>query len=310
VPKSFYFTPSYFCTSDCLMCGVAKYKRDQRWGYGVAEARAEVDAMALDPGDVLEISGGEPTAYKHLADIATYAKQEYGARVLVLSHGRHLKIRRLAERLAHSGIERFVVPVFSHVAETHDALTQVRGSLAETFTGLDNLADLGVATTIKLIPMATNYRDLLPTFQYCQNRYPGMKYVISGYQMMGEAFTNRDLVSPRHRDVGREIEKTLDAAQALGADASFAFVPMCVVDPVFWKEYRSGYANETVVSPDKDHVDSSTEANYVEKPDVCADCAVRSRCQWAWYAYSKIYGTDELTPFAARQAHRDVVAAP
>jgi MoaA/NifB/PqqE/SkfB family radical SAM enzyme len=297
--RLFYFTPSYYCTSNCLMCGVAKNKRDERWGYTIEEAFAEVDKMQLRPGDVLEISGGEPTAYKHLDEVCRYASERWRARVLVLSHGRHLKQRRLAERLAHAGIERFLIPIFSHDDERHDYLTQVPGSLQETLAGLDNLTELGVPFSIKFIPMLTNYRDALDTFELCHSRYPGAKFVISGYQMMGEAYSNRDLTSPRHSEVAVEIEKVLELAEQCQADVNLAFVPMCSIDPSFWHRYRSGYGGETVVSPDRKIVKIAPSANYEDKPACCSRCAVRERCQWAWYAYTKVFGSSELKPLAA-----------
>ena len=105
------------------MCGVAKEKRVQRQGYTFEQAQTEIDRMGLAAGDILEISGGEPTAYNHLDSICTYAHERWGARVLVLSHGRHLKSKRLAERLTSCHIERFVIPVFSFEENRHDYLT-------------------------------------------------------------------------------------------------------------------------------------------------------------------------------------------
>lgn len=296
MPNLFYFTPSYYCTSDCLMCGVDKKKRDERWGYSVEEALGEIDKMGLNPGDILEISGGEPTAYKHLDTVSKYARERWGARVLVLSHGRHLKSKLLTERFASANIERFVVPIFSHVDATHDHLTQVAGSLQETLQGLDNLREFKIPFSIKFIPMLSNYRDIVPTFELCHARYPDAKFVVSGYQMMGEAFTNRDLTSPKHSDVGPEVEKMLELAEQYGADVALAFLPMCLIDPSFWHYYRSGYSGETVVAPDQKIVNISTDRNYEDKPADCGQCAVRNRCQWAWYAYTQVFGTAELTP--------------
>jgi len=295
-PRTFYFTPSYFCTSDCLMCGVAKEKRDQQWGFSEAEARRKIDEMDLQPGDVLEISGGEPTAYKGLAAVAAYASDRYHARILVLSHGRHLKVRKLAESLASCGITRFLIPLFSHVPERHDYLTQVEGSFDETVNGLANLAELGVPTTIKFIPMKTNYRDALETYHLCRSRFPMMKFVMSGYQMMGEAFTNTDLVSPRHSAVAGEVEKVLAAAERHGGDVAVSFLPLCTLDPVYWDRYRSGFRQESVVTPDRLSVLSANDRNYSHKPKQCQPCLVKDKCQWAWFAYCQAFGTSELQP--------------
>jgi hypothetical protein len=296
VTRVFYFTPSYYCSSDCLMCGVAKQKRDERWGYTFEEACREIEKMNLRPNDILEISGGEPTAYKPLGDICKFAIQSFGARVLVLSHGRHLKSKRLATHLVNSGITRFVIPLFSTEPATHDFLTQVAGSWDETVLGLKNLDQLGMAVTVKFIPMKPNYHHMVDVYRFCRDNFPRNKLVISGYQMMGEAFSNDALVSPRHSEVAPHIETTLALAAESATDVNVAFVPLCGLDPIFWKQYRFGFSQEEVYTPDRSNVLDANQRNYVDLPAPCARCAVQTRCQWAWFAYVQRFGTDELKP--------------
>ena len=76
-PRQFYFTPGYACNSDCIMCGVAKWKRDSKQQFTLDEAKALIDAMALLSDDVLEFSGGEPTIYKGFCELVRYAKETY-----------------------------------------------------------------------------------------------------------------------------------------------------------------------------------------------------------------------------------------
>lgn len=295
-PRQIYFTPGYACNSDCIMCGVAKWKRDTRAGFSLAEAKRLIDAMALGPEDAVEFSGGEPTIYRGFAELVEYTKREYGARVVVLSHGRSLKSRKFVKTIADRGIDRFVIPLFSDDPATHDYITQVPGSFEETVEGFRNLEEFGIPFSFKFIAMEPNYRDALATYRFKTEHFPKARFIISGYQLMGEAITNQTEVSVRHSLVGPEIEKVLDASEARGEVVPVFMFPMCHLDPSFWTSYGVGVWHEEVVAPDATSINLSTELNYEEKHSVCQTCVMSQKCVWAWKMYVQKFGADELRP--------------
>src|SRR6185295_3138888 len=122
-PRQFYFTPTYSCNSDCLMCGVAKEKRDRGDSFELDHAKKLVDRMELGASDILEFSGGEPTIYRGFRDLIRYAKERYNPRIFVLSHGRTLANAPFVASLKGIGIERFTIPIFSFSESTHDYIT-------------------------------------------------------------------------------------------------------------------------------------------------------------------------------------------
>jgi len=295
--RQLYFTPTYACNSDCIMCGVAKWKRDSRQSFSLAKCRQLIDDMKLEPGDVLEFSGGEPTIYKGFGEIAEYAKSTYDANVVVLSHGRSLKSEKFVRSLVGRGIDRFIIPLFSDDPELHDYITQAPGSFEQTCAGFENLEAYGFDYTIKFIAMRPNHTHALRTYRLKQKRFAKARFIISGYQLMGEAITNAEDVSVAHSKVKPSIAAVLAEATAAGETVPVFMFPMCLVDPLYWQSYGIGVWREEVVAPDQLKISESTALNYEEKPPKCADCALQYRCTWAWRKYVERFGDDELQPY-------------
>ncbi len=295
--RQLYFTPSYACNSDCIMCGVAKWKRNSRQSFSMERCRKLIDDMNLRPEDVLEFSGGEPTIYKGFGDLAAYAKERYEARIVVLSHGRSLRSEKFVRSLVGKGIDRFIIPLFSDDPALHDYITQVPGSYEQTCAGFENFARYGFDYTIKFIAMRPNHAHALRTYRLKRARFPEARFIISGYQLMGEAITNAEDVSVPHSDARPSIDAVLTEARSHGETVPVFMFPMCLVDPLHWASYGVGVWREEVVAPDQTKISESTALNYEEKPQKCANCCLRYRCTWAWRKYVERFGDEELRPY-------------
>lgn len=279
------------------MCGVAKWKRDAREGFSLDECKSMLNSMRLRPGDAVEFSGGEPTIYKNFSELVRYTKETFGARVVVLSHGRTLKSKRFVESIVNSGIDRFVIPLFSDDPEIHDKITQVPGSFRETTQGFRNLADCGIDFSVKFIAMKPNYKHALGTYRYKLEHHPKARFIVSGYQLMGEAIANSTVVGLRHSLVGPEIHKVLELAEQQGEIVPVFMFPMCHLDPSFWHHYGVGVWHEEVLAPDSRKINLSTELNYEDKHPTCKTCIVQEKCVWAWRRYVQEFGAEDLIPF-------------
>ncbi|WP_135074834.1 radical SAM protein [Terasakiella sp. SH-1] len=298
-PRQVYFTPSYYCNSDCIMCGVAKWKREQKQGFPIEKAKLLIDNMKLCEEDAVELSGGEPTVYKGFKELVEYIKHNYGSRVVVLSHGRSLKNKKFVESIANCGIDRFVIPLFSHLSDVHDQITQVKGSFEETVSGFRALEEFNIPFSLKFITMKPNFQHALKTYEFKNQNFPNARFIISGYQLMGEAITNDNEVSIMHSQAGPEIEKVLEQAENNGEVVPVFMFPMCHIDPSFWKFYGVGVWHEEVVAPDAENINLSSELNYEEKHPKCTDCLVSQKCVWAWKKYTQRFGSNELKPYAS-----------
>lgn len=295
-PRQFYFTPGYACNSDCVMCGVAKWKRDEKAKFSLEYSYSLIDRMQLTPIDILEFSGGEPTIYKGFLDLVRYAKKRYNPRIMVLSHGRSMAKQSFVEKLKDLDVERYVVPLFSNIPDVHDQITGAPGSFEETIRGFDNLYAAGIPFTIKFIAMRPNHMHALDVYHLKSQRWSGASFIVSGYQLMGEAITNEGRVAARHSEIAPSIELVLEAAERQCELVPVFMFPLCLIDAAYWGSYGVGVWREEVVAPDQHQIEQSSELNYESKPDRCAPCAMKNRCTWAWKKYVERYGTEELNP--------------
>ena len=163
-------------------------------------------------------------------------------------------------------------------------------------TGFHNLETTGVPYSVKFIAMKPNYMDALATYRLIRNSFPSARFIVSGYQLMGEAVTNTADVAERHSRVGAHIEEVLDEARDDGNFIPVFMFPMCQVDPMYWDVFGVGVWREEVIAPDSTEISHSTELNYEQKPEPCTECKLQFRCTWAWRNYVAEFGTDELSP--------------
>jgi len=292
----FYFTPSYKCDNDCIMCGVQKRKRLTAAHFSFDECKSLIDKMCLTSNDILEFSGGEPTIYKDFVELIKYAKGQYNPVIIVLSNGKRLGNRSFFSSVHDIGIDRFIIPVFSTMPHLHDSTTQLIGSFDQTRQGLLNLEHSDIPYSIKFIAMKHNYKDMLNVYKMKLEIYPSANYIISGFQLMGEAVANKEIVAVRHSMVAPYIEETIDLALDKDDFVPIFMFPMCLLDPWYWQYYGVGVFQEEVVAPDQTDVQLNSKLNYEEKPEKCNKCILSKRCTWAWKNYLAEFGDDEINP--------------
>jgi len=296
-PRQFFFTPTYICDEECLMCGVPLATRIDGATFSRPVWQAEIDRMRLRSEDILTLSGGEPLVAPDLRELIQYAVQNYGCRVSILSNGRRLRNPAFADSLVGIGITKFVIPIFSHRPEVHEAITQRPRSFEHTWAGLRNLHARGLKFHVKFIATKLNHVDARETYVRCKQEFPDCRFVFSGLTIFGEAVTNASAVSVRYADVAPSLDLLLAEAESRGDLVPVFIYPLCHVDPVFWHHYNVAKFEEVVVAPDRR--DSSDGRTLAEgpKPSACGPCLIRTRCVFAWKpAYHDLYGDSEFKP--------------
>lgn len=294
--KRVYFSPGYPCNNDCVMCGVPRKKRfGHPLVFSTKEAFSFIDKLDLKRGDQILFSGGEPTIRPDFLELCRYALR-YPSELIVLSNGRRFADREFAEEFSKIGKARVVVPVFSDKPKIHDQITRRKGSFLGTIAGLNNLQNFGVPLSIKFIALKLNFKDAPSVMRLVLDLFPKQWTMFCGIQVEGEVFVNSDRVAEKHSVTCKEIEKAIDLAEENNYFASIHMVPMCCLDPAYWRNYSIGTYHEDVVAPDSTEINSNSQMNFEEKPKACKKCLLRERCVWAWRGYSRVFGLNELGP--------------
>ena len=135
--------PTLACTGNCKTCSYRKelHKELRRDNILSFEDWKRIFAEANDLGvKTLDISGGEPTLYKHLPDLIKIGRQ-YGWKVNVNSNG-SLITEEYAEKLLQAGLNCIHISLYSPIPEVHDNMRGREGMWLKATTAIKTFSRL------------------------------------------------------------------------------------------------------------------------------------------------------------------------
>ena len=154
VPLSVHFDLTYRCNERCEHCYL---DHDDHGEMTTAEIREVLRQLADARVFFLTLSGGEALVRRDCFEIIGYARSLHFN--VKLKTNAILIGEKEARRLLALGVEQVQVSVYSHRAEVHDAITQVRGSLERTLGAIRLLRSQGMRVTMANVLMRSNRED-------------------------------------------------------------------------------------------------------------------------------------------------------
>lgn len=139
----------------------------------------------------VQLIGGEPLLFRDFEKLVMVAC-EHGYSVEVFTNATLLSEER-ARLFAGHGIQ-VRVSLYGGTAEVHDAITQVRGSFQRTCDALELLRDYDIGTTVAVIVMKQNQRDL--------------QSIAECIRSLGHEYEGYDVVRPSGRGNDAELVPT------------------------------------------------------------------------------------------------------
>src|SRR5438132_12514513 len=131
MPTAYYLNINYVCNERCVFCASDLTNRVRLDGRGawvtVDEVRNWLGDELPGPSDRVMLAGGEPTLHRELLPIV----RVLGANcpdVVIFSNGLRFADPAFARGAVEAGITRFEIALFGASAESHEAVTRVRGS--------------------------------------------------------------------------------------------------------------------------------------------------------------------------------------
>jgi len=107
----------------------------------------------------LSLTGGEVLSHPDLFHFLDRAR-ELNLAIQLLTNGTLLRPGMAAQLARYPNLMGVSVSVYGATADTHDAITQVRGSFARTWAGVERLRNAGVAVRMKFIVMRQNAHEV------------------------------------------------------------------------------------------------------------------------------------------------------
>lgn len=280
-------SPTLVCNSDCWMCGGI---RDVRAKPAPIEAVKKAIDSFLERGiTTLQISGGEPFAYKQLVDVVGYAKQSGIGKVVIFTNGSLITESRLSGVLS-AGVDAFLVSL--HAADPYigDIVSNRRYSYRKTIFGLNCLREAkkvhSISVTISCVLSKYTERDVH------RIAYQAAMFNVDNFQITYPNDTKEEISRihvPSLTALRNSVPKAIEILTDYGIRPAIQGLPPCVY--VGYEQYYTG-AYPFYFKEDMVYFDSSCEGVFEErryksiseelmffKPEKCLDCFYTERCK-------------------------------
>ena len=153
------------CPMNCVHCS-SGCRSNLEKEIGLDEIRKVIAEIAELGGEVIEISGGEPTIHSGLVEIIRCAK-DFGLETRLYTSGFHF-FQPIINQLISSELDKVIFNLQGACRKTHEGITQTKGSFGDVVGSVRTVArDLWVG--IHFVPMKPNFRELKQVIQICSD---------------------------------------------------------------------------------------------------------------------------------------------
>lgn len=245
--------------------------------------------------DEVVFSGGESTLRKDIIELLTHAKK-LGFVIQLQTNGRMFKYKGFCRDIMHAGCYVFAVSIHGHNARLHDKLTGVKGSLAQSSSGIRNLLSLGAVVVTNTVINKLNYKFLPKIADFVINLGIS-QYQLSFPHILGSALINISSIVPRKKDVMPYVIKAIEVGLKRGKQPKVEAIPFC-----FLKNFSFCLTDNQI--PETKAFDAQVTEDFnlwrkqegKSKGPRCKECRCFESCEGPWREYPQFFGWDEFVP--------------
>jgi AdoMet-dependent heme synthase len=154
IPLSVQLDLTYRCNERCIHCYL---DHDDHGEMTTAEIKDLLDQMADAGVFYLTVSGGEILMRRDFFEILEYARKRTFC-IKLKTNGILIREKE-AERIKALGVESVQISIYSHVAEVHDSITKMPGSLKQSIEAIRRLRAHGIHVVMANVLMVQNMTD-------------------------------------------------------------------------------------------------------------------------------------------------------
>lgn len=144
------------CNNHCVMCSVHS-GADRKEEVTFEEAVEQIKRNAIDHNHI-EFTGGEPTVRDGLADLIKIAKECGYKQIGISTNGRLLADKEYCDGLVNAGMNYATIAIHGHDPETHEKMTDAKGSFEELVQGIKNLSASGATVSAASVMNRFNHK--------------------------------------------------------------------------------------------------------------------------------------------------------
>ncbi len=279
------------CNNNCIFCCEGDREgRAARQVFVTDENVRSILAANIGLGKVV-FTSGEPTLNPKLPEYITLARQIGYHSVSIVTNGRMLFYRDLAERITGAGVTEIVISLHSLRPELHDRLTRSPGGFIQAFAGFSNLCALRSKYHFELHVSRVVCRpniDGLATDCHQLSAFPINTIILNPLMPIGRADNSRLLVP--YTEIVSAIKPI--PAEVL-SKISLNDTPLCTAMPIL---SNIGTMEIYSIKDDRSANYSQPVLEGREKRDQCSRCRFDPVCTGVWSRYIEFFGWDEFNP--------------
>lgn len=253
------------CNSNCIMCPTPEIIRKTHQQNSTDEI---INIVRYFPSDAchITITGGEPfLVKKDMFRILSFLKSHLNnTEYLLLTNGRAFCSKEYTDLYAFSKPDKIKlgIPIHGYDEQTHDYITQAKGSFVQTIAGLKNLISIHAVIEIRIVVSKLNFSFIDRIAELIVNKLKGISCVkIMAMEMTGNAAKNRELVWIDYPDAFSACKEAIETLVSNGIDVGLYNFPLCSVDKRFW-----------------DICEKSISEHKIRYAPPCTECKVKDAC--------------------------------
>lgn len=221
-------TIDFHCNSACRFCIVQEgMNRFEGVPFERFIAMVEENKRSRKYQRVI-FTGGEVTLDKRLLTYIRTAKESGSFQYIRLqTNARRLAHMDIAKPLVEAGLNEFFVSIHGHDAESHDDITQRKGSFDELLQGFSNIQTLGARLITNTVINRRNIASL-PHIVPIAARYNTTRMEFWNYLPMEDHQDDRNLIAPI-QDIIPPLKQALAQCQERDIAIAVKYIPMCLL---------------------------------------------------------------------------------
>ena len=154
IPLSVQLDLTYRCNERCVHCYL---DHDDHGEMTTAEIKDLLDQMADAGVFYLTVSGGEILMRRDFFEILEYARKRTFC-IKLKSNGILIR-KKEADRIKALGVDSVQISIYSHIADVHDGITKLPGSLGDSIEAIRRLRAHGIHVIMANVLMVQNATD-------------------------------------------------------------------------------------------------------------------------------------------------------
>lgn len=272
------------CNQSCLFCGADP---DNRPDYTLNMENLKAKILEAGKGEIVEISGGEPTLSPMLPELLLFARSK-GVEISLQTNGMRFSDPSFTGAMKRSGLRRAFVSLHAPVAGLSDAITRRPGGFELTVAGIRNLLEARIMVTLNYVICRPNAGRMVDFVTFVHREFKtGADLVFSFINPFFQAWAWPRLI-PEISEIRDGLHEALELGEKLGLIVrvpDICGIPLCFL--LDRERFSDKYRDITEGRSFKPHPEK-------RKAPACEACVWFDCCDGLWERYIERYGSDEL----------------